>query len=42
VARISLFRYHRQVLEQRTLLGHPLQPRLVAEALLADYCALFP
>ncbi|HEX4886039.1 MAG TPA: DNA polymerase III subunit delta' [Casimicrobiaceae bacterium] len=42
VARISLFRYHRQVLGQRTLLAHPLQPRLVAEALLADYRALFP
>jgi DNA polymerase-3 subunit delta' len=42
VARISLFRYHRQVLGQRLLLAHPLQPRLVAEALLADYRALFP
>jgi hypothetical protein len=28
-------------LEQRTLIGHPLQPRLVAEALLIDYRALF-
>lgn len=42
VARISLFRYHRQLLGQRVLLTHPLQPRLVAEALLADYRALFP
>jgi DNA polymerase-3 subunit delta' len=42
VARISLFRYYRQLLGQRTLLAHPLQPRLVAEALLADYRALFP
>jgi DNA polymerase-3 subunit delta' len=41
VAPIPLFRYHRQVLEQRSLLGHPLQPRLVAEALLADYRVLF-
>ena len=41
VARISLFRYHRQVLAQRSLLAHPLQPRLVAELLLADYRALF-
>lgn len=41
VARISLFRYHRRVLGQRALLAHPLQPRLVAEALLADYRALF-
>lgn len=41
VARISLFRYYRQLLGQRALLSHPLQPRLVAEALLADYRALF-
>ena len=41
VARISLFRYHRALLEQRALLSHPLQPRLVAEALLIDYRALF-
>jgi DNA polymerase-3 subunit delta' len=41
VARISLFRYHRALLDQRALLAHPLQPRLVAEALLIDYRALF-
>ena len=41
VATIPLFRYHRRLLEQRALLAHPLQPRLVAEALLIDYCALF-
>jgi len=41
VARLPLFRYHRSLLEQRTLVGHPLQPRLVAEALLIDYRALF-
>jgi DNA polymerase III subunit delta' len=41
VARLSLFRYHRQLLLQRALIGHPLQPRLVAEALLIDYRALF-
>lgn len=41
VARLSLFRYHRQLLQQRALIGHPLQPRLVAEALLIDYRALF-
>jgi DNA polymerase-3 subunit delta' len=41
VARIPLFRYHRALLEQRTLVSHPLQPRLVAEALLIDYRALF-
>jgi DNA polymerase-3 subunit delta' len=41
VAGIPLFRYHRRLLEQRTLVGHPLQPRLVAEALLIDYRALF-
>ncbi len=41
VARLALFRYHRRLLEQRALLGHPLQPRLVAEALLIDYRALF-
>ena len=42
VARISLFRYYRRLLGQRTLLAHPLQPRLVAESLLVDYRALFP
>ena len=41
VAPIALFRYHRQLLGQRALLAHPLQPRLVAEALLIDYKALF-
>jgi DNA polymerase-3 subunit delta' len=41
VARISLFRYHQALLRQRALLSHPLQPRLVAEALLIDYRALF-
>jgi len=41
VARIALCRYHRSVLFQRAHLAHPLQPRLVAEALLADYRALF-
>jgi DNA polymerase-3 subunit delta' len=41
VARLPLFRYHRQVLEQRALLSRKLQPRLVAEALLVDYRALF-
>jgi len=29
------------LLRQRALLAHPLQPRLVAEALLLDYRALF-
>ena len=41
VAGIALFRYHRRLLDQRTLVGHPLQPRLVAEALVIDYRALF-
>ena len=41
VAPIALFRYHRQLLGSRALLAHPLQPRLVAEALLIDYKALF-
>ncbi len=41
VAPIALFRYHRSLLRQRALLAHPLQPRLVAEALLIDYKALF-
>jgi DNA polymerase-3 subunit delta' len=41
VAPLSLFRYHRQLQQQRALIGHPLQPRLVAEALLIDYRALF-
>ena len=41
VAPLALFRYHRQLLRQRALLAHPLSPRLVAEALLIDYRALF-
>jgi DNA polymerase-3 subunit delta' len=41
VAGTTLFRYHRSLLGQRMLLAHPLQPRLVAEALLIDYRALF-
>ena len=41
VARVPLFRYYRTLLEQRALLAHPLQPRLVAEALLVEYRKLF-
>ena len=41
VAPIALFRYHRSLLRQRAMLAHPLQPRLVAEAVLMDYRALF-
>jgi DNA polymerase-3 subunit delta' len=41
VAPIALFRYHRSLLRQRAILAHPLQPRLVVEALLIDYRALF-
>ena len=41
VARLTLFRYYRALLRQRELLGHPLQPRLVAEALLFEYRAVF-
>jgi DNA polymerase III subunit delta' len=41
VAPLALFRYHRRLLRERTLLSHPLTPRLVAEALLIDYRALF-
>ena len=41
VAPIALFRYHRSLLQRRAMLFHPLQPRLVAEALLIDYKALF-
>jgi DNA polymerase-3 subunit delta' len=41
VARISLFVYHRDLLRQRALIAHPLQPRLVAEALLIEYRTLF-
>lgn len=40
-APILLFRYHEWLLRQRALLAHPLQPRLVAEAALIDYRALF-
>ena len=42
VAPLPLFRYHRTLLRQRSLAAHPLQPRLVAEALLTDYRSLFP
>ena len=41
VAPIALFRYHRSLLRQRAMEAHPLQPRLVAEAMLLDYRALF-
>lgn len=41
VALPALFRYYRNLLRQRALLAHPLSPRLVAEALLIDYRALF-
>jgi hypothetical protein len=41
VAPIALFRYHRSLLRQRAMIAHPLQPRLVAEAALLDYRALF-
>ena len=41
VAPIAAFRYHETLLRQRALLAHPLQPRLVAEAMLIDYRALF-
>jgi len=41
VAPIALFRYHRSLLRQRAMLAHPLQPRLVAEAVLLDYRAQF-
>jgi DNA polymerase III subunit delta' len=41
VAPLALFRYHDRLLQQRALLVHPLQPRLVAEAALIDYQALF-
>jgi hypothetical protein len=41
VARLPLFRYYRALLRQRELLGHPLVPRLAAEALLFEYQALF-
>jgi len=41
VAPVALFRYHRSLLQQRAMVSHPLQPRLVAEAMLLDYRALF-
>lgn len=41
VAPPALFRYHRRLLRERTLLSHPLSARLVAEALLIDYRGLF-
>jgi DNA polymerase III subunit delta' len=41
VAPIALFRYHRLLLRQRAMEAHPLQPRLVAEAMLHAYRALF-
>jgi len=41
VARVRLFRYHRALLRQRAWVAHPLQPRLVTEALLIDYRELF-
>jgi DNA polymerase-3 subunit delta' len=41
VARVPLFRYYQTLLRQRALLTHPLQPRLVAEALLIEYRDLF-
>jgi DNA polymerase-3 subunit delta' len=41
VALPPLFRYYRTLLRQRELLGHPLVPRLVAEALLFEYQGLF-
>ncbi|HVE50687.1 MAG TPA: DNA polymerase III subunit delta' [Casimicrobiaceae bacterium] len=41
VARVSLFGYHRRLLQQRAIVTHPLQPRLVAEALLLEYREIF-
>ena len=41
VAPLPAIRYHSSLLRQRALLAHPLQPRLVAEAMLIDYQALF-
>ena len=41
VAPVLLFRYHRTLLRQRALVAHPLQARLVAEALLVGYRELF-
>ncbi len=41
IAPPELFHYHRSLLRQRRWLNHPLQPRLVVEALLIEYRALF-
>ena len=41
VAQPALFRYHRSLAEQRALVTHPLQPRLVVESLLLGYRELF-
>jgi hypothetical protein len=41
VAPVPLFRYHRALMEQRVLVAHPLQARLVAETLLFGYRDLF-
>ena len=41
VAPVPLFRYHRTLLRQRAWIAHPLQPRLVAEAMLIGYRELF-
>jgi DNA polymerase-3 subunit delta' len=41
VAPLPLFRYHRTLLRQRALVAHPLQPRLVVEAMLIGYRELF-
>ena len=41
VAPLPLFRYHRSLLQERAQIAHPLQPRLVAEALLFQYQKLF-
>ena len=41
VARVALFRYYQKLLHHRALLAHPLQARLVAEALLFEYRSLF-
>jgi DNA polymerase-3 subunit delta' len=41
VAPARLFRYHRSLLRERTLIAHPLSPRLVAEAALIEYRELF-
>jgi DNA polymerase-3 subunit delta' len=41
VAPVPLFRYYRTLLRQRALVAHPLQPRLVVEAMLIGYRELF-